>query len=369
MKRAHREPREPGRRGGSWKAAIAPLILLLALLVAACGPSGQPQPAPPSQQATPTPTAKATATPKPAPPAPTATPKPGYPIKVYFSKHPESDNDPTRVFAVSRISPDLGVATYGVKQIIAGPTAAEKAQGYYSELSGALSGTSTCGGADFKITLDSRGTTPEKGTATVQFCRQTQLPGDMSGPRVIQMITSTLVQFPTIQRVVVLDVQGNCFADLSGLNRCLTSYPVKVYFSKHPETDSNPNQVFPVARTSPTLNVATYTVSQIIAGPTAAEKAQGYYSELSGALSGTSTCGGADFKITLDSRGTTPEKGTATVQFCRQTQLPGDMSGPRVIQMITTSLVQFPTIQRVVILNVYGNCFADLSGQNTCLKP
>lgn len=194
--------------------AIVVLCSALLLLVTACDASptgGVPT-------ATSLPSATATT---PANPTATGTP-PSYPVKVYFSRHPDSDNNPNAVFAVQRVSPTLGVATYAIQQLIAGPTATERTAGYYTELTGALSGSSNCGGADFTIALDHRGPKPETGTATLQFCRTTALPGDLSGGRITAQITKTLTQFPNNQRVVILTSGGACFDDLSGRNACLS---------------------------------------------------------------------------------------------------------------------------------------------------
>jgi len=46
-------------------------------------------------------------------------------VKVYFSKHPESDQHATAVFAVRRISPTRAVATFAIGQLLVGPTQAE----------------------------------------------------------------------------------------------------------------------------------------------------------------------------------------------------------------------------------------------------
>jgi hypothetical protein len=184
-------------------------------------------------------------------------------------------------------------------------------------------------------------------------------------------IRQTLLQFSQFKDVVILNSAGNCFADLRGGNTCLqgtpTTYPVQVYFSKHPQSDIDPTLVFGVTRSSPTIGVATYAIEQLIGGPTQAEQSQGYYTPLSASLQGTSSCGGADFTISLDHRGTRSEAGTATLQFCRQTLLAGDLTGARITAEITSTLVQFSTIHQVVILNQGGHCFNDLSGQNLCL--
>jgi spore germination protein GerM len=185
----------------------------LLLLATACAPS----PTVKSPTATPQPTATiATAT---ATVAPTATAA-HYPVKVYFSRHPDSDNTPTAVFAVTRVSPTLGVATFAIQQLIAGPSATERNAGYYTELTTAISGASNCG-ADFTVTLDHRGAKAEAGTVTLQFCRTVSLAGDLSGTRITAQITRTLTQFPNNQRVVILTSDGNCFDDLSGRNLCL----------------------------------------------------------------------------------------------------------------------------------------------------
>lgn len=145
----------------------------------------------------------------------------GYPVRVFFSKHPDSDNDVAAVFPVNRVSPTLGVATFAIQQLIAGPTAAEAAAGYYTPLPGTLSGASNCGGPDFQIALDMKGPTPENGTATLHLCRATLLPGDLTGGYIAAEIKATLTQFPNIHKVVILNSAGSCFDDLSGMNACL----------------------------------------------------------------------------------------------------------------------------------------------------
>lgn len=163
----------------------------------------------------PTPTLSITDT-----PAPTVTPNP-LQMKVYFSKHNDSDNDPSKVFPLSRIAPDSQVATYGIKQLIQGPSSLETSLGYYSELQGKLLGTSNCSGADFQILLNTKGSKSEQGTATLKFCKTTSLSGDLSGARIKAEIENTLTQFNTIKKVVILNKDGGCFDDLSGQNLCL----------------------------------------------------------------------------------------------------------------------------------------------------
>jgi hypothetical protein len=146
-------------------------------------------------------------------------------------------------------------------------------------------------------------------------------------------------------------------------------YPVKVYFSKHPQSDQNATAVFAVRRISPTLAVAAFTIGQLVVGPTRTETKAGYYSALAGLLHGPSDCGGPAVRIMLNRRGTTVEPGTATVRFCRRSMSGGIFDDVRVRSEISRTLTQFPSIKRVVILNKFGQCFGDLSGRNTCLQP
>lgn len=197
-------------------ARLGVAALLLAVMVAAPACAGVTTG---GATATPTATSRATAQPS---VAVTKTPG-GYAVKVYFSKSPASDEDPTKVFAVARVSPTLGVASYSISQLLAGPTAAEKSASYYTPWAGALTGSSNCGGADFTITLDHRGTTPAPGVATLQFCRETQISGELAGARMEATAKATLLQFSNIKSVVILNYKGDCFDDLSGQNLCLSS--------------------------------------------------------------------------------------------------------------------------------------------------
>ena len=189
-------------------------ILAAFLLLAACAPTST---SPGSPTATPSPTAAATSTPA----------LQGYPVKVYFTKNPESGvGYPVKVFAVNRVSPTQQVETFSIQLLIAGPTPEERAAGYYSEFNGLFSGTSQCpptavGGPDFTLTLNMKGTTPEQGTATLKFCRATASGGIGVDARVLAEINATLLQFTTIKKVVVLGLDGHCFGDMSTQDTCL----------------------------------------------------------------------------------------------------------------------------------------------------
>ena len=150
----------------------------------------------------------------------------------------------------------------------------------------------------------------------------------------------------------------------------LTGYPIKVYFSNNPGALT----VTPVDRMSPTIDVGTYAIQMLIAGPTPEEHAAGLFSELNDAFTGPSSCngslpvGGPDFTLTLNMKGTSPEQGTATLKFCRPMALAGEGTGARITAEIDATLMQFSTVKKVVILNSSGNCFNDLSTQNRCLQ-
>jgi hypothetical protein len=205
--------------GGWWRhrVELGPIALVLAL--AGCASS----------------TGSATTAPSPTPTvilAPTATASStpmGSPIQVYFSKYPASTNTNfSATFPVARMSPTPHVETFAIQLLIAGPTPEERSAGYFSELNSVLTGPSTCsaapaptGGPDFTLTLNQKGATPEPGTATLRFCRATQSPGEGTDARILAEISATLLQFPTVKRVVVLTQAGHCFGDLSGLDRCL----------------------------------------------------------------------------------------------------------------------------------------------------
>jgi hypothetical protein len=324
--------------------ALTALSLIALIMLTGCGPAS------PSGSASPTATAAAKT------------------IKVYFSKSPQSESNPTAVFAVNRTVASGDPMTVALEEVMKGPSAAERAQGYYSALSGALALISTCPGEfrDFNLAYDHRGAKAELGTLTFQFCRRVDIGGDLDGPRIQSMIRQTALQFSRVKDVVILNQNGDCFDDLQGANACLgentTGYKVSVYFSRHPDSDNRPAAVFAVNRTSPTLGVATYAISQLLAGPTTTEANQGYFTPLLGALSGPSTCQGADFTIALDQNRGQPETGAATLQFCRDMKGLGDTGAAMARNEISSTLTQFGNIKKVAIIYKDGSCFGDLVG-------
>jgi hypothetical protein len=140
----------------------------------------------------------------------------GIPVRVFFSRRPDSESAFTNVFPVARIAADRAVATAALAGLIKGPTPAERADGYFSELGGALTGVSSCAGRDFRIAI-------ENGTATVRFCRAVTSSGVGQDARIRSQIEATLRQFTTVRSVRLLGSNGRCLFDQSGQDRCLAS--------------------------------------------------------------------------------------------------------------------------------------------------
>ncbi len=217
------------------QAIIVTVLLLIFLVLPACGSVlvSTPTPTATSSPATPTSAPQQTATSAPGAttttvlPTTTATSSAGYPIRVYFSKFPDSLNNFNAVFPVNRVSPTIAVATFAIQLLIAGPTLSERSAGYFSEFNSILKDPSSCsaphptGGPDFTLTLNMKGSTPALGTGTLRLCRATSSPGIGADARILAEINATLKQFSNIKNVVVLTQDGHCFADESGQDRCL----------------------------------------------------------------------------------------------------------------------------------------------------
>lgn len=205
----------PGlRRVGLAIGALIPLLLIGCSRAVPPPSAASITPLPPATSSG-SPTQVVTPAPEPpaeSPPLPTASAAPKtYPVQVYFSRHPASDDDPSRVFPLLRTAPDLGVGKFAIAALLTGPTGSEAAQGYFTDVR-LRAGTSTCG-ADFTLTVSA-------GVATLKFCRVFDHVGVMSDGRAEAALNATLKQFPTVSKVVILNSAGNCEFDLSGLNNC-----------------------------------------------------------------------------------------------------------------------------------------------------
>jgi len=79
-----------------------------------------------------------------------------------------------------------------------------------------LTGISNCNGKDFKASVSN-------GNAKIQFCRTFVGVGTMYDASVLESIKKTAKQFSTVNKVTILDVDGNCLFDNSGMNLCLNN--------------------------------------------------------------------------------------------------------------------------------------------------
>ena len=217
-------------------AIIGTLLLLIFLALSACGSgsTGTPTPTATSSPATPTSAPQQTDTATPGitttavSPATTATSLEGHMIQVYFSKFQVSLNNYNAVFPVNRFSPTLiTMATFAIQLLIAGPTLAERSEGYFSEFNSILTGPTSCsvpypiGGPDFILALNMKRLTPAPGTDTLHLCRATNSPGVGADARIQAGINATFKQFSNINNVVILTQSAHCFGDESGLDQCL----------------------------------------------------------------------------------------------------------------------------------------------------
>lgn len=134
-----------------------------------------------------------------------------------------------------------------------------------------------------------------------------------------------------------------------------------VYFSKDPESLNDFTYTQAATRSSSRVDMGTYTIEQLIAGPTSAEASQGLFSPLKGKLQGGSNCSGRDFALSVTSR-------VARLKFCRIIASGGIGDDARITATVTDTLKQFSSVSSVIILTRDGNCFGDQSGQNHCLQ-
>lgn len=135
------------------------------------------------------------------------------PVEVFFSKHPESDDDPSKTFPVDRTAPNRAVATYVIEQLLAGPSNEETDRGYFSTVR-VRDGDSNCNGKDFTLSI-------VDGTATLRFCRTFDARGTVADGQAKQAITDSLKQFATVQEVIILTRDNHCQFDMSGEDMCL----------------------------------------------------------------------------------------------------------------------------------------------------
>jgi hypothetical protein len=142
-----------------------------------------------------------------------------YALKVYFGNSTlNTSGDFAAVYNVNRSTTRSDVLTFAIEQYLAGPTAAEKSQGYFGYQGSPMFGdSSNCSGHDFRVN------SIQNEVATIQFCRTVIGVGTGSDANTLAAITKTAQQFRNIQKVIILNKDGNCLFDESGLNKCLTN--------------------------------------------------------------------------------------------------------------------------------------------------
>lgn len=135
---------------------------------------------------------------------------------------------------------------------------------------------------------------------------------------------------------------------------------VAVYFAKKDNSTSDGSDSTAVMRGSDRVDIGTYSIEQLIAGPTPSEADRGLFSPLKGVLSDTSNCDGKDFSLSV-------ANSVGTIKFCRTITSGGVGDDARIKASVERTLKQFSTVESVRILTAGGDCFGDGSGQNRCL--
>lgn len=189
----------------AWRHTILGLATVGGIIFAGCSTT--------TVVVTPSPTATATVAATTVPPTATT---PTFPVKVFFSKHPDSDSDPTKVYAVNRVAPTSKVGTYALQQLIVGPSLTD-APGLYSQVKNALPGGTPAVGNDHCAAGTAFALTITAGVARMQFCTTTTSGGIGDDQRVETEIVTTLKQFPTVSTVKICTMDGDTFGNESGL--------------------------------------------------------------------------------------------------------------------------------------------------------
>lgn len=135
-------------------------------------------------------------------------------LRVYFQKFPEATDDYSFVDAVFRTTTRADDTIFVLEEFLKGPTVVEQTTGFKGIEPVSLNGSSNCSGKDFK--LDINGT-----TATFQFCKTTSGLNDNTSQVSVPISENVKFYNPEVEKVIILDKDGNCFNDLSGINACL----------------------------------------------------------------------------------------------------------------------------------------------------
>lgn len=116
-----------------------------------------------------------------------------YPVGVYFSKTPESDDDFTYVIRVERTTTDSNIVEHAVNELLNGPSSSEIQLGLFTPFK--LSGSSTCDDKDFEVEVDAQK------TAKIYLCRDLILGGIGDSARLQTALNRTLIGLNEIKAV------------------------------------------------------------------------------------------------------------------------------------------------------------------------
>jgi hypothetical protein len=165
---------------------------------------------------TPTPSITITTTPTPTgTPTPSATSTDGSTVTVtkgevniFFTKDPESYNEPGNVFWFTRQTKRKDAGHYVIESLVTGPGTDLTSQGYFTPIK--LSGTSNCGGKDFTLQIDS------SRKAVVKFCKTLDISGVPNTKnyrdavtRIKSVVSEGLKQFPEVGEVAIQKADGS----------------------------------------------------------------------------------------------------------------------------------------------------------------
>lgn len=142
--------------------------------------------------------------------------------KVYFSKTPDSyETDFAFVVGVNREINSISPVETVMDKFLQGPSAEEAITGLKNPV--VLTGASNCSGEQYRIVsnLTQLGTDLE-----IHFCKNITVNGAGDLARIQSTINRTLIELETsanysIGRIAILDMNGNCLGDESGMNACL----------------------------------------------------------------------------------------------------------------------------------------------------
>ena len=113
-----------------------------------------------------------------------------YRVQIYYPKN-------GNIEPVWRETNSQGLAKFAIAQLVEGPAKSEQQNGLTSAI--ALQGKSNCG-EDFAIAIEEK-------VAKLQFCREVII--EDNAP-INKAIEATLKQFPTVDKVAILDREGKC---------------------------------------------------------------------------------------------------------------------------------------------------------------